>query len=77
MMAGIIGSARLEKPGENVWEKEECMREYKANLMQNGKYNFKMKVGHYCTSGKEYEELEFDLDFDPKDVKKNEMKKYY
>lgn len=79
MSAGIIGSAKMDKPGEkeyfwsdsNLNGKRECMKKYTEEMKKDGtnEYIFKLKVGHYCTCGKEYEILEFDLSFDPANVK--------
>ena len=77
MLAGIIGSAKMDKPGENghFWNdlpgQRGCMKEYMKNMKRDetNEYIFKLKVGHYCTCGKEYEILEFDLSFDPANVK--------
>jgi hypothetical protein len=76
MSAGIIGSAKMDKPGEKEYfwgddlkKEKDCMKKYMEEMKKENEYIFKLKVGHYCTCGKEYEILEFDLSFDPANVK--------
>lgn len=69
MMASILGSVIFGKEKDD--EEFKCSVNSQRDQNGEGKYLFKLRVGHYCTLPKEYERIDFDLSFNPNDVRKD------